>query len=116
MSAIPIPYSLRPIGDLIDTLTAKGRASARALHGPRRKVGATLRAGTATPLWNQLVKEISPFLKARGEKARLAHLLGVHRQAVNEYFVSRSRMPDAERVLLLREWLLARQAGKRPGW
>ncbi|MDI1320772.1 MAG: hypothetical protein PSW75_11370 [bacterium] len=110
------PYSLRPFEDLIDALTTKGRASARALRGPRRKVGATLRAGTATPLWNQLVREILPFLKVRGEKARLAHLLGVHRQAVNEYFVSRSRMPDAERVLLLREWVQVRQAGKRPGW
>ena len=116
MNEFPTPYGLRPFEDLIDCLTAKGRASARALRGPRRKVGATLRAGTATPLWNQLVREILPFLKARGEKARLAHLLGVHRQAVNEYFVSRSRMPDAERVLLLREWLQVRKAGKRPGW
>lgn len=116
MPKIPTPYALRPLEDLIDSLTSQGRASARALRGPRRKVGATLRVGPGTPLWNQLAKEILPFLKARGEKARLAHLLGVHRQAVNEYFVSRSRMPDAERVLLLREWLQVRRAGKRPGW
>lgn len=116
MTAFPTPSALRPFEDLIDGLTSKGRASARALRGPRRKVGATLRAGPATPLWNQLAREVQPFLKARGEKARLAHLLGVHRQAVNEYFVSRSRMPDAERVLLLREWLQVRKAGKRPGW
>jgi len=40
----------------------------------------------------------------------------VHRQAVNEYFVSRTRMPDAERTLLLQEWLQARRPGKRPAW
>ena len=116
MAQYYMPYALRPFEDLIESLSARGRASARALRGPRRKVGATLRAGTGTPLWNQLVREILPLLKARGEKARLGHLLGVHRQAINEYFVSRQRMPDAERVLLLREWVQVRQAGKRPGW
>ena len=115
MSAFSTSYSLRPFEDLIDGLSAKGRASARALRGPRRRVGATLRAGTATPLWNQLAKEIQPFLKTRGEKAQLARLLGVHRQAVNEYFASRRRMPDAERTLLLAEWVRARRQGKRPG-
>ena len=116
MPAFPTPRGLKPFEALIDCLSARGRASARALRGPRRKVGATLRAGAATPLWNQLVKEVQPLLKQRGEKAQLARLLGVHRQAVNEYFASRRRMPDAERTLLLAEWLRARRQGKRPGW
>ena len=37
----------------------------------------TLAAGTSTPLWNQLVGEVLPLLKRRGEKAQLARLLGV---------------------------------------
>ena len=84
--------------------------------GPQRKIGATIRPGKDTPLWNRVVADVRPLLKKRGEKAQLARLLGLQRQAVNEYFVSSRRMPDAERTLLLLEWLQLRQAGKKPGW
>jgi hypothetical protein len=110
------PPSLRPLEDLVELLTTEGRASAQRRMAPRRKAGATLHAGSATPLWNRLVEQIAPFLKKRGEKAQLARLLGAHRQAINEYFVSRKRMPDAERTLLLCEWLEIRKAGKKPGF
>ena len=52
----------------------------------------------------------------RAIQAQLARLLGLQRQAVNEYFVSNRRMPDAERTLLLLEWLRLRQAGKKAAW
>jgi hypothetical protein len=102
--------------DLLKLFSPAGRASFRLRLAPRRQVGATLRVGPATPLWNRLAAEVRPLLKRRGEKAQLARLLGVHRQAVNEYFVSGHRMPDGERVLLLQEWLRVRRAGQKPAW
>jgi len=73
--------------------------------------GVTLRPGVQTPLWNFLREEMKPFLKEHGVQARLGRLLGLHRQAVNAYFTRGSRMPDAERTLLLLAWLMARRSG-----
>jgi hypothetical protein len=105
---------LHSLEDLLALLSPEARASARKRGLPRNPGGATLRPGAGTPLWKQLVAQARPLLKRRGEKAQLARLLGVHRQAVNEYFVSESRMPDAERTLLLLAWLDARRRGARP--
>ena len=116
MAKTPFPYSLWPIEIVLDSLSPTARTSARRRMGPRRTVGATIRPGRDTPLWNQLVADIRPLLGKRGEKAQLARLLGLQRQAVNEYFVSNRRMPDAERTLLLLEWLRLRQVGKKPAW
>ena len=116
MSGIPIHPRIRLFADMIAALSTPARRSVRYRRTARRLTGSTVRPGTGTPLWNQLIEEVRPLLKVRGEKAQLARLLGVQRQAVNEYFVSRRRMPDAERVLLLQEWLRVRRSGKRPGW
>ena len=116
MAKNPFPYSLWPIEALLDALPDTARNSARRRMAPPRTVGATIRPGRDTPLWNQLVADVRPLLKKRGEKAQLARLLGLQRQAVNEYFVSTRRMPDAERTLLLLEWLRLRQAGRKPSW
>lgn len=116
MAKIPFSYSLWPIEVLLGSLSATARTSARRRMAPRRSVGATIRPGRDTPLWNQLVADIRPLLRKRGEKAQLARLLGLQRQAVNEYFVRSRRMPDAERTLLLLEWLRLRQAGRKPAW
>lgn len=118
MAFTTTPYSLWPIEAVLGALSEEARASARRrMHSRRPNVGgATVRPGPATPLWNHLMTEVRPLLKRRGEKAQLARLLGLHRQAVNEYFVTCRRMPDAERVLLLQEWLRVRQAGRRPAW
>jgi hypothetical protein len=110
MALTSTPLSAWPLEALLGALSAPARASARRRSRRRANPGAD------TPLWNKLADEVRPLLKVRGEKAQLARLLGVHRQAVNEYFVSRRRMPDAERVLLLLEWLRVRKAGKRPAW
>ncbi len=112
------PHSAWPIEAVLGAISDHARASARRRMSPRRMNvgGATIRPGTDTPLWSKLVGDVRPLLKVRGEKAQLARLLGVHRQAVNEYFVRRTRMPDAERVLLLLEWLRVRKSGKRPAW
>ena len=116
MALDSIPPGLWPFAVLLEVLSPEARTSVRRRAGRKHPGGATLRPGVGTPLWQRLVKEVRPLLQRRGEKAQLARLLGVHRQAVNEYFVSRTRMPDAERTLLLQEWLKARRQGKRPGW
>jgi hypothetical protein len=119
MAFTPTPLSLLPLEGVLGAISDQARASARRRLSRHRRPnvgGATIRVGADTPLWNKLVDEVRPLLRARGEKAQLARLLGVQRQAVNEYFVTRRRMPDAERVLLLQEWLRVRQSGKRPGW
>jgi hypothetical protein len=116
MAKTPLPLSFWPIEAVLGALSDTARSSARRGLAYRRKSGGTLRPGRDTPLWNKLAAEVRPLLKRRGEKAQLARLLGLHRQAVNEFFASGSRMPDAERTLLLVDWLRVRQAGKRPAW
>jgi transcriptional regulator with XRE-family HTH domain len=118
MAFTSVPYSAWPLEAVLEAISAEARVSARRRLSRRRKNvgGATIRPGADTPLWNKLVADVRVFLKVRGEQAQLARLLGVQRQAVNEYFITRRRMPDAERVLLLQEWLRLRQSGKRPSW
>jgi hypothetical protein len=106
---------LNSLEELFSIFSPAAKSSARYRMAPRRPSGATLRPGSTTPLWNRLVTELRPLLKRRGEKAQLARLLGVHRQGISEYFVSGKRMPDAERTLLLLEWLDARRQNRRPG-
>jgi hypothetical protein len=74
----------------------------------RRKRGETLRPGTATPLWNELAGAVEAAMTRRGDKARLARMLGVSRQRVHLLVVSKTASPDAERVLLLLAWLCSR--------
>jgi len=105
---------LWPIAALVDLLSPDAQSSYRKRRRSANPGGATLRPGSNTPLWNRLRSQAAPLLKRRGEKAQLARLLGVHRQAINEYFVSETRMPDAERTLLLVEWLEARKKNQRP--
>ena len=116
MAITPVPLSLWPIEALLAGLSPTARASVRRGLAFRRKSGVTVRPGRDTPLWNKLAADVRPLLKKRGEKAQLARLLGLHRQSVTEYFASGSRMPDAERTLLLLEWLRVRRAGGKPAW
>ena len=83
-------------------------------HAHRPRVGATLRPGRPTPLWNALVAAICPHLRRHGEQAKLGRLLGLDRQTVHAYFVARIRMPDAERTLQLLTWLSAVRKGTPP--
>ena len=80
----------------------------------RPRVGATLRPGKDTPLWNALAAEIRPHLRKYGTQVALGRLLGLDRQTIHAYFVIRSRMPDAERTLQLLTWLIAVRKGAPP--
>jgi hypothetical protein len=100
---------------LAEAAEATVRAAAKKYAARKRlRRGATVRPGSTTPLWNEVVTATRPFLRKYGEKAILARLLGVPRQRIHDYFVSRTAYPDAERVLLLLQWLAARRAGKNP--
>jgi hypothetical protein len=118
-----MPNPIHPQLDLIFAMTdglelaarELMRAAQRQYPRTRRRVGATLRPGPGAPLWGALAEAARPYLKKYGEQAQLARLLGVDASRVHEYFISSAAMPDAERTLLLLQWLALRRAGSRPG-
>ena len=78
-----------------------------------RKPYVSLRPGpTTTPVWNQLVRSAAPFFRRRGDKVKLARLLGISRQRLHQLLVARTACADAERTLLLLAWVTARRAGR----
>jgi hypothetical protein len=77
---------------------------------PRR--GATLRPGRDTPLWNELAAAAQAQFTRHGDQARLARVLGLPRQRVQDLLRTRRHLPDAERTLLLLVWLQARHEGR----
>src|SRR6478736_4699758 len=79
----------------------------------RRHVGATLRPGPDTPLWNTLVREALPLLRRRGSKAQLARILGVPRQRLQDCLKAKTACLDAERTLLLLCWISAQQQNRK---
>jgi hypothetical protein len=81
---------------------------------PDRRPGrfTTLRPGPDTPVWNQLVRHAAPYLRKRGDKVRLARLLGIPRQRLHHLLVERSACADAERTLLLVAWVHSRRSGQ----
>jgi hypothetical protein len=104
--------NLQVAGALLMAAEAIGATAMDAVAKTRRKrVGATLHPGAATPLWNTLAAEVAPFLEIYGEQAKLARLMGVSRQHVHAWCISRTRLPDAERTLQLFAWLIARRQG-----
>ncbi|MEN9402954.1 MAG: hypothetical protein RL091_1657 [Verrucomicrobiota bacterium] len=77
-----------------------------------RKRGVTLQPGVDTPVWNELVRQAVPYLRKRGDKVRLARLLGISRQRLHQLLVARTACADAERTLLLLAWLQSRRSGR----
>ncbi len=78
---------------------------------PRTLRGAILRPGRDTPRWNKLAEAAAKLLRRRGDKVRLARFLGISRQRLHLLLKARTACPDAERALLLREWVELRQRG-----
>ena len=105
---------IRMTSPLVEAAGALARNARRQRRRSDKKLnaGATLRPGPDTPLWNELARAATLQLKKRGEKVRLARVLGVSRQRLHLLLVSRTACPDAERALLLVLWLSARRAGR----
>jgi hypothetical protein len=115
MSADRIPR----IDPLAAGLVAAAELAAKAARrkyreATRRRIGAALKPGPDTPLWNELARACAANLTRYGEKARLARLLGISRQRLHVLLVSRSACADAERTLQLMTWLQARRNGDDP--
>jgi hypothetical protein len=110
--------SLAPLADdLAEAAQLAARAAARAAKGKfaaarRTKRGAVLRPGPDTPLWNELAGAVQSALRRRGEKAKLARILGLPRQRLHVVLVARTACLDAERTLQLLVWLQARRQGR----
>jgi hypothetical protein len=73
--------------------------------------GTCLQPGPATPRWNQLADAAAKLLRRRGDKVKLARILGISRQRLHLLLTARIACPDAERTLLLIEWVAARRQG-----
>jgi len=100
---------------LVEASEQTVRAASAGLAARKRvRRGSTIRPGPTTPLWNEVVSATRPYLARRGEKAKLARILGVPRQRIHDYFVGATACADAERLLLLLHWLALRRAGKDP--
>ncbi len=115
MSEPRIPH----IDPLLTGLVKAAEITARTVHrryrdATRKSRGSVLRPGADTPLWNELVRACAATLKRRGEKVRLARILGISRQRLHVLLVSRTACADAERTLQLMAWLQARRSGQEP--
>jgi hypothetical protein len=62
-------------------------------------------------MWNACVGLLRSELKPFGSKVRLARFLGIPKQRLNDYLKLRSRMPDAETILQMLNWLAQKRAG-----
>jgi len=99
---------------LFDAAARAARDAARRAVQSRRPRGRghALRPGPDTPLWNELVKNALPLLRKRGSKAKLARILGLPRQRLQDCLKARTACLDGERALLLLCWISARHQGR----
>ena len=97
-------------GALVFAAEATARALKKAQAKTKGARGVALHPGVDTPLWNEFSLVLRNQKWSYGEKAKLARILGVPRQRVDDFIAGR-RLPDAERALLLLHWLAARQKG-----
>ncbi|HVU23267.1 MAG TPA: hypothetical protein VHE13_04020 [Opitutus sp.] len=105
--------ALEPLAIAFDAAaSAAVRAGKKAARRPRRRSGGTLTPGPETPLWNELAADCAAYLAKRGDKARLARVLGLPRQRVHQLLVARSACADAERTLQLLLWLARQRQGR----
>lgn len=113
--SLPTPARLNTLFHLATLLEIPAQAALdeleRRFRRPPPKRGATLRPGVSTPLWLALSRSIAPHLRRRGEKAKLARILGVSPARMSEFFRTQTAMPDAERALFLLLWLDAKRQG-----
>lgn len=118
MNPTRLPYAAEQTANLIllfyELAAATARQASRQGHRlvQRRGRGRTLKPGSATPLWNQLVEQVRPHLARRGAKAQLARILGLPRQRLQDCLKAQTACLDSERTLLLLCWLVARRQGR----
>ncbi len=63
-------------------------------------------------MWNACAAMLREELKPYGSKVRLARYLGIPKQRITDYLKNNSRMPEAETLLLILNWLAQKQSGR----
>ena len=110
---LPIDLILA-IEAMADNMVVRLNKAIRVEKQRRGSRGKTLRPGRRTPMWNELRRQLRPFLKEYGRQVNLGRLLGLPRQRINAFVTGGGEMPDAERTLQLLAWLVAVRKGSRP--
>ncbi len=101
------------LGAALATVAEAGAERVGKSLTPRRRSSyATRRPGDATPLWNACAALLREELRPLGSKVRLARYLGIPKQRLYDYLKGGSRMPDAETMLQMLNWLAHKQAGR----
>ena len=112
----PIQPTIKLWLDLSGLLADAAETSAKQLRkklGSRRRSSCKTRhPGAETPLWNACVVLLRAELKPFGSKVRLARFLGIPKQRLNDFLTGRSRLPDAELMLQMLNWLAQKRAGR----
>ena len=99
-----------PLVAVTEMATDGVRKLRRSRRRPAR--GLILQPGPGTPRWNALAQSATKLLRRRGDKVRLARILGISRQRLHLLLKAKTACPDAERTLLLQEWVDARRRGQ----
>lgn len=98
----------------IEIADAAAHEARRRLRRRPERPGAfkTRRPGPSTPLWNRCRETLKHELRHHGAKTRLARHLGIPKQRVTDFLRGHRRMPDAETLLGILEWVAAKQRGR----
>jgi len=99
-------------GLLAEVAEASARQVKKKLKPNRRGSYLTRRPGVETPMWNACAAMLRDELKPYGSKVRLARYLGIPKQRVTDYLKNGSRMPEAETLLQILNWLAQKQTGR----
>jgi len=113
---MPIHPQLKLWMDLGGLLAEAAEAGAKQLAKqvkPRRRGSfLTRRPGVETPMWNVCAALLREELKPYGSRARLARFLGIPKQRLSDFLKNGSRMPDAETLLRVLNWLAQKRVGR----
>lgn len=100
------------LGGLLAEAAEAGALELQKRLKPRRRGSyATRRPGADTPLWNVCARLLSAELRPHGAKVRLARYLGIPKQRLTDFLKGGRRMPDAETMLQMMEWLAQKRTG-----
>jgi transcriptional regulator with XRE-family HTH domain len=97
---------------LADAAEAAAKQAKKQLRPRRQGSYLTKRPGDDTPMWNACAVLLREELKPYGAKVRLARFLGIPKQRLSDYLKNGSRMPEAETLLQILNWLAQKQAGR----
>jgi hypothetical protein len=119
LQGVKVGFLGEAVFDLAEVAAKAARARARRRAKVRVRAanaltrrGWSLHPGPGTPLWNELVRQVTPHLRRRGRKAQLARILGLPRQRLQDCLKAKRSMLDAERTLVLLAWLTAKRRGR----